>query len=347
LAIGAHLDDDKGNDSGSAYVFERGVDGTWVEVSKLFALDGRPVDHFGFSVSLDGDRLAIGADRDDWIIGVDSGSAYVFERDVDGSWVEVSKLLALDANIYDRFGYSVSLDEDQLAIGAYGDETDSGSAYVFEREADGKWFEVSKLLPLEAQVFGHFGGSLSLDGDRLAIGADGGQTNFAGSAYVFEREVDGSWIEVNKLIALDGRGGDHLGSSVSLDGERIAIGAYEDDDSGTNSGSAYVFETVLVSPQVTLTGTCPGEVELTSTDTTPRSGIRLYRSFAPGTWTFDSGPCEGTSLGLDEPTSMGQGNTDFDAENSRPRTVDASHCGTYLQLIDLKTCLTSEVVQVP
>jgi len=89
------------------------------------------------------------------------------------------------------------------------------------------------------------------------------------------------------------------------------------------------------------------QVELTSTDTTPRSGIRLYRSLAPGTWTFDSGPCEGTSLGLDDPTFMGQTDTDFDAENSRLRTVDASQCGTHLQVIDLKTCLTSDVVQVP
>ena len=350
LAIGAYQDDDNGSESGSVYVFERDADGSWFEVSKLLPLDGQAGDRFGVSVSLDGDRLAIGAYQDD-DNGLTSGSAYVFERDADGSWLEVAKLLPLDGQAGDQFGFSVSLDGDRLAIGAYTDDdngTSSGSAYVFERDADAGGFEVSKLLALDGQAGDQFGFSVSLDGDRLAIGAyaDDDNGSESGSAYVFERDADAGWFQVSKLLPLDGQRSDHFGIEVSLDGDRVAIGAFTDDDSGSQSGSAYVFEPVLVSPQLTLSGTCPGEVQLTSTGTTPRSGIRLYSSAVPGTSTFDSGPCAGTSLGLDRPTVMGQTNTDFDAENSRVRTLDASKCGTYLQMIDLKTCLTSEVVQV-
>jgi hypothetical protein len=71
--VGADWDDDKGDYSGSAYVFRR--DGTgWVQQQKLTASDGAAVDWFGFSVSISGDFAIVGAPRDD-----DSrGSAYIF-----------------------------------------------------------------------------------------------------------------------------------------------------------------------------------------------------------------------------------------------------------------------------
>ena len=74
---------------GSAYVFERQGDGSWIEVDQLAASDGEMGDFFGFSVSLSEGYAVIGAfaDRD---LGFESGSAYVFELQVDGSWLEVA-----------------------------------------------------------------------------------------------------------------------------------------------------------------------------------------------------------------------------------------------------------------
>jgi len=349
LVIGATGDDDSGVSSGAVYVFERGADGNWLQADKLLAFDGDVLDLFGTSVSLVGDRLAIGATADD-DNGFNSGSVYVLERDAGGDWLQAGKLLALDGEERDNFGNSVSLDGDRVAIGADLDDdagSGSGSAYVFERDADGSWLQASKLLALDGEEFDYFGDEVSLDGDRLAVGApDQANGMDSGAAYVFERDAGGDWFQSDKLLSLDGQGGDFFGYSVSLDGDRLAIGARWDDDNGLSSGSTYVFESVLVSPQLTLTGTCPGEVELTSSGTTPRSGIRFYRATALGTSTFESGPCAGTSLGLDMPTVMGETNTDFDPENRLLRTVDVSQCGTYLQVIDLKTCLTSEVVQI-
>jgi len=353
LAIGSpYKDNDPSLGYGSTYIFEQDADQSWLEVSKLRANVGVGLqDRFGISVSLEGGRLAIGA-PEDINDGASSGSAYIFERDAAGDWFELSQLLALDGQPGDQFGYSVSMNADRLAIGTRLDDdngSESGSAYIFERDADGDWFGVRMLAPFDGQQDDEFGRSVSLDGDRVAIGShqDDDNGSESGSVYVFERDADGSWLEISKSAPLDGKALALFGGSVSLHGDRVAIGAFDDDENGAFAGSAYIFETVLVSPQLTLTGTCPGDVELISTDTTPRSGIRLYSSSASGTWTFDSGPCEGTSLGLEMPTLFGQTNTDFDAENNRLRTVDASHCGTYLQVIDLKTCLTSEVVQVP
>jgi len=75
--IGAYYDYDNGEGSGSAYVFTR-TGTTWTQQAKLLASDGATGDAFGYSVSLDGDTVLIGAVYDD-DNGLDSGSVYVFK----------------------------------------------------------------------------------------------------------------------------------------------------------------------------------------------------------------------------------------------------------------------------
>ena len=74
--VGAFLDDDNGESSGSAYVFIR-IAGVWTEQAKLLPADGASGDFFGRSVALDGNTAVIGAPHDD-DNGGNSGSAYVF-----------------------------------------------------------------------------------------------------------------------------------------------------------------------------------------------------------------------------------------------------------------------------
>jgi len=65
VVIGAYQDDDKEYNSGSAYVFTRVTAGDltsgWTQVAKLTADDGAASDYFGYSVSIDGDTVVIGA----------------------------------------------------------------------------------------------------------------------------------------------------------------------------------------------------------------------------------------------------------------------------------------------
>jgi hypothetical protein len=62
----------------------------------------------------------------------------------------------------------------------------------------------------------------------------------SGSAYIYTRSGT-TWIEEGKLNAFDGAGNDQFGGSVILDGDTAVVGAWADDDSGSDSGSAYVF----------------------------------------------------------------------------------------------------------
>ena len=216
------------------------------ELAKLLAYDVAPNDYFGYSVSISGDTAVIGASRDDHAGGTDAGSAYVFVR-VGGGWTEQAKLTASDAAVSDYFGGSVSVFGDTAVIGARYDDhaggIDAGSAYVFVR-VGGVWTEQAKLTASDAAVSDYFGGSVSVFGDTVVIGArrddHAGGTN-AGSAYVFVRS-GGVWTEQAKLTASDAAAYEEFGCSVSLSGDTAVIGAAGDDHAGgTGAGSAYVF----------------------------------------------------------------------------------------------------------
>jgi len=184
--IGAHLDDDNGGASGSAYVFTRS--GTsWTQQRKLTASDRAASDRFGISVAMDADTAVIGASGDD-DNGAGSGSAYVFTRG-GGMWSEQAKLTASDGAADDVFGKSVAVDGDTAVIGARLDDDhgiDSGAAYLFSRSA-GVWTEQQKLTASDGATSDLFGFSVAVNGVTAVIGAilDDDKGTNSGSAYVF------------------------------------------------------------------------------------------------------------------------------------------------------------------
>ena len=103
IVVGAYHDDDKGSNSGSAYVFEKSdsSDATsWTQVAKLTADDGAAHDYFGVSVAISDGTIVVGAYLDDdKYKGPNSGSAYVFEKSDSSdatTWTQAAKLTADD-----------------------------------------------------------------------------------------------------------------------------------------------------------------------------------------------------------------------------------------------------------
>jgi hypothetical protein len=131
VVLGARYNDDAGTDSGSAYVF-RYNGSSWAEEAKLTASDAAADDLFGYSVSISGDTLLVGAMHDDGVFST-SGSAYIFKYS-GSSWVEEAKLTASDGTSMVWFGYSVSISGKSSVVGAPGDGSPffTGSAYVFQ-----------------------------------------------------------------------------------------------------------------------------------------------------------------------------------------------------------------------
>ena len=235
--VGANLDDDNGDGSGSAYVFKR-TGSSWTQEAKLLPSDGAASDNFGVSVSISGDYAVVGAESDD-VNGFHSGSAYVFIRS-GTSWAQEAKLLPSDGAVEDHFGVSVSISRDYAIVGSVGDNNYSGSAYVFKRTGT-SWAQEAKLLPSDGAAVDLFGSSVSISGDYAVVGADGDDNGISsGSAYVFKR-TGTSWAQEAKLLAADGAAGDVFGWSVSVSGDYAVVGAFGDDDNGDATGSAYVY----------------------------------------------------------------------------------------------------------
>jgi hypothetical protein len=131
IAVGAYYDDDNGNDSGSAYIFDAV---TGEQISKLVPKDGAPKDVFAFRLSIRNGLVAVGAPGDD-DQGEDSGSVYLFDA---MTGTQLAKLTASDGEAGDAFGRSVDLGPGGLIVGAWFDDdrgVDSGSAYVFDTSA--------------------------------------------------------------------------------------------------------------------------------------------------------------------------------------------------------------------
>jgi hypothetical protein len=246
-------------------------------------------DFVGWSVAASGDTMVIGAPGEfSNATGVNgnqannsasqAGAAYVFVRD-GTNWFQQAYLKASNTGAGDWFGVSVALSGDTIVVGARSEDSNatgvngnqannsaesSGAAYVFVRQGT-NWTQQAYLKASNTGEDG-FGGSVSISGDTIVVGApgessnatgvNGNQTNnsalYAGAAYVFVR-AGTNWTQQAYLKASNTGEGDGFGGSVSISGDTVVIGAPEEasnatgvngdqsDNSALGSGAAYVF----------------------------------------------------------------------------------------------------------
>jgi hypothetical protein len=235
--VGArHQNPFSSHDSGSAYLFDTV---TGLQVAKLMGINAGSDDDFGTSVWISGTTAIVGATRDD-DSGPFSGAAYLFDA-VTG--LQIARLLPSDGETGDAFGTSVSIIGTTAIVGAPGDDdndTNSGAAYLFDTVTG---LQIAKLSPSDGALGDGFGGSVSISSNSTAIiGAPGDDDNgsASGSAYVFDT-VTG--LQIAKLLPNDGATGDIFGASIAVSGSTAILGAFADDDNGSDSGSAYLFQT--------------------------------------------------------------------------------------------------------
>ena len=253
--VGSRHDDDHGTDSGSAYVFQS-FGSSWTQVAKLTASDGAAGDQFGYAVAICGDFLIVSA-RDDDAPATNSGSVYAYHYN-GANWVFQNKLTASDAAANDQFGQSVSIASTEggagavAIIGAWHDDSplqDAGSAYIFRFKSKTQaWTQGAKLTSSDPSASNEFGNAVSIsttpDTELAIVGErfnDDSGIN-SGAVHVF-RHVDASWIDEAKLAASDGAQDDQFGQSVGIwaSNDTAVIGAWHNDQAGTDAGAAYVF----------------------------------------------------------------------------------------------------------
>jgi hypothetical protein len=140
LAVGAPNKGDDYFNRGAVYVFERNRGGAdaWGQVMERKCDYTLNDNSFAYSISLDGDLLAVG-DYRKGIIGTHSGVVYIFARDMSGddTWGLMYTIIALDTSEQDFLGYSVSISGTTLAVGAPDKPIgySYGAAYIFNLDA--------------------------------------------------------------------------------------------------------------------------------------------------------------------------------------------------------------------
>lgn len=167
ILVGADLNDEKAEKAGAVYAFVL-EDGKWQQQAKLMATDGGHTDIFGVRVALSGNTALISARRDDVEgIGVDAGSAYIFERS-QGKWKQAVKLISPDGKADDRFGRGVFLLNDTAIISAMNHDAngnDAGAIYVFKKR-EGRWLYNSKIVAEDGRDGDRFGWNVALSQTR-------------------------------------------------------------------------------------------------------------------------------------------------------------------------------------
>jgi cyclophilin family peptidyl-prolyl cis-trans isomerase len=264
--VGAWLNDTTKTDAGSAYIFHRHEGGTnnWGLQARLNANDAIAQERFGYSVSINGEYAIVGAIGDDPHSSFPNytGSAYIFRHN-GSAWAQQAKLTADDGAPSDKFGWSVSTDGYYAIVGAHlNDEkgSDAGAAYIFEpNDLDpNNWDQKAKLTASDAAASDYFGYSVAIGEGHALVGAYGNDDNgsSSGSAYIFAPNDlnPNNWDQKTKLTASDAAAADYFGCSVAIGiGRRAVVGAYGNDDNGSESGSAYMLK---LCPDADLDGDC-------------------------------------------------------------------------------------------
>lgn len=350
IIVGCPQDSGNNYQSGSAYVFKGDGNGHWSFSQRLIAIDGEAYDLLGASVAYKGGWIILGSPQDG-DFGYGTGSAYIFGHAGGLNYEQLAKLHAGGPGEGDYFGTSVDVSQDAVIVGAPSDDDrglNAGAAYVFVREFGATWTQTAKLLAADGSANDQFGIAVSIDGGTAVAGAywDGDNGSNSGAAYIFV-ESGGAWAQQQKLVASDGATGDWFGQGVGVSGDIALVGSPNDDDGGNGSGSIYVYERAPAGPRISVVGSCPGLIQLTVTNATPRGNVAIIAGFRIGQFTLPPGPCQG--LVIDIRPAFAPGTpliTRADAQGRVPfaRQIPAQACGVSVQAVDGATCTASNRV---
>ncbi|MFZ5876522.1 MAG: integrin [Nitrospirota bacterium] len=277
--------DNSALNAGAVYVYTRDNTGAWTQQAYVKASNAETQDGFGGAVALssDGNTLAVGATGEDGSVpgvnvtesdngALSAGAVYVFTRDPLGAWTQQAYVKASNPELDDRFGGAVALSSDgtTLAVGATGEDSnatgidgtqsdsnaiDAGAVYVYTRDTNDIWTQQAYVKASNTESEDGFGGAVALssDGNTLAVGATGEDSNAtgvntgagdntaleAGAVYVYTRNA-GVWTQQAYVKASNTESADGFGGAVAVsgDGDTLVVGATGEDSNATGIDGA-------------------------------------------------------------------------------------------------------------
>lgn len=232
---------------GAVYVFTK-VNNEWVQEAKLTASDGANNDRFGWSVTLSGNTIAVGAPYRNEGAETRSGAVYIFIKS-GATWSQQGNpIKAPDPCTDHYFGFGVALYGNTLAVGEPNSDnlacTSAGAGYVgsvkIYTRSGTTWTYRTTIYASDMAGNSYFGEIVVLEAGTLAISAKGRSSN-RGAVYIFNG-ADASWSQMKIVTPSTTASGNNFGSAISLSGTRLLVGAKNEDYDGLiNSGAVYLF----------------------------------------------------------------------------------------------------------
>ena len=129
------------------------------------------------------------------------------------------------------FGYAVSISSDYAIVGAYGEASNAGAAYIFARSGT-TWTKLKRITPSVPIASSRFGAAVSIDGSNAIVGAYNSDI-----AYVFSKDQGGvnNWGQAK---AISGTASTLFGYAVGIKGLHAIVGAFNET---SGKGAAHLY----------------------------------------------------------------------------------------------------------
>lgn len=207
---------------GHVAVFTSTTNG-WVRTATLAASDPQVEAQFGRSVTFRDGVLVVGS----------TTAAYVFTR-INGIWKQLQKIRPPAGDSVSSFAEGLRYEAGTLAISGNANNPAGDAVYVYERDASGKFVRRATLRASDGYRDDNFGADIAMTNAVILIGAPGrdGLDPTTGAAYIFGRNSSGTWVQRQRLIAVESEPGDDFGAAVAIDKGMILVGAPHVDPEG-------------------------------------------------------------------------------------------------------------------
>jgi hypothetical protein len=189
---------------------------------------------FGAAVAVDGDTAMVGAPG----LNNGDGAVYVYVR-VNGAWVEQQKIMPPIAGTGGLFGRAVGVAGNLAIIGAPGENSYAGAAYIYLRA--GPWSPQARLTEPAPSAGGEFGHAVAIDGTTVIVGAPR-TLGTVGATYVLGLDRTGKWLPQGSITSK------YLGIWVSIRGNHAAAAGYNSAFLGMRTGSSWQWWTPSLQP---------------------------------------------------------------------------------------------------
>jgi hypothetical protein len=248
--VGAYAEDDAGGSlSGKAYIYNPATGALLHTLNNPNAYSTSAFDYFGYSVAISDTRAIVGAFFEDDAGGLDSGKAYIYNPATGALLFTLNNPNPVGTSSGDNFGYSVAISSTYAIVGAYGEDGQSGKAYIYNATTGALLHTLNNPNAYGTVTTDRFGWSVSISDTYAVVGAyledDAGGLS-SGKAYIFDVSTGALLQTLDNPNAYSTSLGDEFGRSVAISGARIIVGApYEDEAGGSNSGKSYIFSSSI------------------------------------------------------------------------------------------------------